>query len=90
MELIQVIQAHPGIKLRPMLEKAGMKHGGGAAGEIVRSLMSRDIIRRTGNQKNYQHYVDPNLEYELVRFSSELESNGTDSLIEEAKAKQSP
>lgn len=86
LELIQVIQAHPGIKLRPMLEKAGIKYGGGSAAALVKSLITRDIIRRTGNQKNHQHYVDPNLEYELVKFSSELESKGIDSLIEDAKA----
>jgi hypothetical protein len=53
----------------------------------MRYLKAQEVLVRTGKQKSYRHYVDSDLEYELVKSTTELDSiQQLDSLIEEAKA----
>jgi hypothetical protein len=87
LDLVKVVQANPGIALPPMLEKAGFKSNSRTAYEVMRYLKAKKVLIRTGKQKSYRHYVDPDLKYELVKVSSELDSiPHPDSLIDEASA----
>jgi hypothetical protein len=36
---VQVVRENPGIKLRPMFEKVGVKYGGGTAGANLKYLL---------------------------------------------------
>ncbi|ACT00272.1 hypothetical protein [Paenibacillus sp. JDR-2] len=88
-ELVKVVQANPGIKFRLMLELTGFTGKRVSAfSDLAKTLVDRDILRRTGNKRHYQFYIAEGFDLDSVVTSDPApgmkKPDENDPLIQEA------